>query len=166
MNTYHATPYDMSATGFYFGTFNEYCEKSKTHKNEYGQSVDEYDVQFVDGENYALFGALSVNQANLKQWFDEFENLEGHELIGATYLASYMGYDMDEVLTHLDDVMIFEGSAKEYVFEYVDDIGLLDKMPDNLRFYFDFDAFTRDMIMSGDITEVTINNTNYIVWGV
>ena len=165
-NLYHATPYDMTAIGFYFRTYEEYLEKAKTHKNKYGDPVEEYEIQFLDGENYALFGALSVNQANLKQWFDEFEGLEGNELVSAIYLAEYLSYNMDDLKDSLDDVSLFEGTAKEYAYEYIDDTGLLNEMPENLRFYFDFDAFTRDMIMSGDITEVTINNTNYIAWGV
>ena len=86
-NTYHATPYDISAAGFYFKDYDDYNTQAATHKNEYGDPVEEYEIQFIDGDNYKLFSALSVNQANLKQWFDDYENLDGEEYIKAIYLA-------------------------------------------------------------------------------
>ena len=76
-NIYHATPYDISATGFYFSTYDEYIEKAAKHKNEYGDPVEEYEIQFIDGDNAALFKAVGVNQANLKDWFDRYESMDG-----------------------------------------------------------------------------------------
>ena len=71
-NLYHATPYDISATGFYFEDYDDYCKKPATHKNHYGDPVEEYEIQIIDGENVRLFNALNVGQASLKQWLDEF----------------------------------------------------------------------------------------------
>lgn len=51
MNIYHATPCDISATGFYFKTYEEYCQESKAHNNSYGQPVEKFEIQFIDGEN-------------------------------------------------------------------------------------------------------------------
>ena len=65
----------------------------------------------------------------------------------------------------LDDVCLFEGRSNEYAEEYIADSGLLDDMPENLRYYFDMEAFTRDMLLSGDINEVEIMGTTYIAWG-
>ncbi|MBL4836859.1 MAG: hypothetical protein JKY34_04710 [Kordiimonadaceae bacterium] len=44
-NQYHATPYDLSATGFYFSSYDEYTEKAAKHRNAYGDSVEEYETQ-------------------------------------------------------------------------------------------------------------------------
>ena len=97
-NTYHATPYDISAAGFYFQTHEEYLKQSASHRNEYGDPVEEYEIQFIDGDNYRLFGALGINQANLKNWFERFEELDGDDVIKAIYLAEDMGYAMDSIL--------------------------------------------------------------------
>ena len=113
-NSYHATPYDISAAGFYFKDFEEYTIKAAAHRNEYGEPVEEYEIQFIDGDNYKLFGALSVQQANLEQWFDDYEGLGGDELIKAIYLAEDQYCTIDEILDKLDDVMLFEGAAEEY----------------------------------------------------
>jgi hypothetical protein len=165
-NLYHATPYDISATGFYFKTYEDYTNQAATHRNEYGDEVDEFEIQYIDGDNYELFKALSVNQANLEQWFDEFENLDGEDLIKAIYLASDLNYDIGDILSSLDDVYLFEGTAEEYADDYLESTGTLDQIPENLRFYFDVALFARDMLWGGDISEVTIAGTDYIAQGV
>lgn len=162
-NTYFATPYDLSATGFYFTTYEEYNDKSASHRNEYGDPVEEYEIQFIDGDNCKLFAAIGVNQANLKQWFDDFEDLDGDDMIKAIYLADDMGYSTDRILDQLEGVMLFEGTAIEYAESYIEDTGLLDQMPENLQFYFDTEAFARDMILGGDITELEINSKTYVL---
>lgn len=43
-------------------------------------------------------------------------------------------------------------SVEDYAYEYVEDTGLLDGMPENLRCYFDYAAFARDMEVGGDVT--------------
>jgi len=165
-NSFHATPYDVSAKGFYFSTYEQWVERAAKHRNDYGEPVEEYEIQFIDGDSYELFNAIGVNQANLERWFTEFEELEGEDRIKIIYLLDHAGYNLENALDNIDDVSLFEGSAKEYVYDFIDSTGLLDQIPEHLRFYFDFDAFTRDMLLSGDITEVTINNTNYVAWSI
>lgn len=161
-NIYHATPYDISAAGFYFSTYEDYLEKSASHRNEYGHPVEEYEIQYIDGENSALFSAIGVNQANLKLWFEEFEHLADYDAVKAIYLAEHLGCTADEVLGHLDDVYLFEGTLLEYAESYIDDTGLLNEIPEQLRTYFDTEAFARDMVLGGDITEVEIMGRSWI----
>lgn len=163
MNTYHATPYDISATGFYFENHEEYLAKAEHHTNDYGDKVEEFEIQFIEGDNYELFKALEVSQGNLKLWFDEYEDLEGDDLVRAIYIAEYSGCETNEILSKLEDMRLFEGTATEFAEEYLEDTGTLDEIPETLRYYFDVERFANDMIMNGDIYEVTIMNTNYIV---
>ena len=162
-NIYHATPYDISASGFYFNTLAEYQEKSIKHRNEYGDPVEEYEIQFIDGDNYRLFGSLGVNQANLDKWFSDFEELESDSAIKAVYLSEDLGYAIDDILDRLDDVCLFEGTSLEYAEGYIEDTGLLDQIPENLRFYFDTEKFAGDMVLGGDIFELEIDGKNYII---
>ena len=55
-NIYHATPYDVSAIGFYFKTYDEYVEKAASHRNAHGSPVEEYEIQFIDGTDYIAWG--------------------------------------------------------------------------------------------------------------
>ena len=162
---YHATPYDLHAIGFYFSTYAEYAEKAAAHTNEFGRKVDEFEIQFIDGDNCALFNSIGVNQANLSQWFDDFEDLDIEDVVKAIYLSDYNGWDIDEILDQIDDVMLFEGTPLEYAEEYINDTGMLDEIPENLRYYFDTEAFARDMVLGGDVTEVEIDGTHYIASG-
>ncbi len=161
-NTYHATPYDISATGFYFSTLEEYRSRAACHRNEYGEPVEEYEIQFIDGDNAALFEAIGVNQANLADWFERFEDLDVHDAYRLVALIEHFGYRPDEALDRLDELHLTEGSAADYAERYLDDSGLMDQVPDSLRPYIDTDAFARDLLLNGDIIELEIDGTDYI----
>ncbi|WP_286800111.1 antirestriction protein ArdA [Oceanicaulis sp. UBA2681] len=162
-NIYHATPYDISATGFYFETLDECRERASRHRNEYGDPVEEYEIQFIDGDNYELFKAIGVNQANLPLWFDQFEDLDEDEAARAIYLAGYECIAPEEIIDRLDEVMLFEGTLLEYAEDYVESTGLLDQLPESLRYYFDVEAFARDMRLGGEVTELELGNRQWIV---
>lgn len=168
-NQYHATPYDISASGFYFTSYEDYQLKASNHKNQYGDPVEEYEIQFIDSDlpwcNGSLFKALGINQTNLETWFNDFEGMGMEDAAKAIYLSDYVGYDIADILDRLDDIVLFQGTAQEYAEDYIDDTGLLSSLPENLRYYFDTKAFAADMVMSGDVTEVQINNTDYVAWG-
>jgi hypothetical protein len=44
MTTFYAQPYDISATGFYFDTTEQFDAKIRTIKNDYGQPVEEFEI--------------------------------------------------------------------------------------------------------------------------
>lgn len=165
-NIYHATPYDISATGFYFSTYEEYKHKAATHKNEYGDDVEEFKIQLIDGNNCKLFEALNVDDNNLEKWFTDFEDMDDHDTIKAIYLSEYFGCNFDEILDSLDDITLFEGTAIEYAENYIEETGMLNEMPENFRCYFDYETFARDMILNRDINEFEIDGTDYVVWGI
>tara|TARA_E500000318_G_C3563484_1_gene214633 strand:+ start:738 stop:1238 length:501 start_codon:yes stop_codon:yes gene_type:complete len=164
-NTYHATPYDISAAGFYFSSYDDYLAKAADHRNDYGHLVEEFEIQFIDGDAFALFDALKVNQATLSTWFEHFEDLDEDDAHKAIYLASYEGCTMDQILERLDDVHLFEGTAIEYAESYIEETGLLDQIPEGLRFYFDVEAFARDLQLGGDITVIEIAGQSYVAQG-
>ena len=47
----HAQPYDLAATGFNFETAEEYGTKAAALQNDYGEPVEEFEIQF---EPYCL----------------------------------------------------------------------------------------------------------------
>ena len=162
-NIYHATPYDISASGFYFNSYEDYLAKLVSHTNDYGDPVEEFEIQFIDGDNYRLFEAVGVNQANLKDWFEKFESLDGDDAIKAIYLAEGRGYRLEDALDRLEDVHLFEGTAIEYAENHIEDNDLLSQIPENLRYYFDTETFARDMLLGGDIVELEVDSTQYII---
>lgn len=164
-NSYHATPYDINANGFYFSTLEEYQEKAEKHTNIYGEPVEEFEIQFIDGDYPGLFRELEINQANLNIWFEYFEELEEEKAIKCYYLSSDRGMTIEEIKEFdLDEIHLFEGTAKEYAENYLEETGMLEQIPENLRYYFDYDAFARDLVIGSDIAEFDApNGTRYIV---
>jgi len=37
-------------------------------------------------------------------------------------------------------------------------------VPESLKYYIDVDAFARDMLLAGDITEIDIMGATYVFW--
>ena len=63
----YAQPYDISAEGFYFRGKDEYEKKAKEARNSYGDPVEEFEIQFIDGGliDCKLAKAIDISQAKL-----------------------------------------------------------------------------------------------------
>ena len=61
------------------------------------------------------------------------------------------GYSLEDAIEKKDDVMIYYNcSNMEQVAEdYAEQVGLLNDIPESLRYYFDFEAYGRDMGFEG-----------------
>ena len=164
-NSYHATTYDINANGFYFSTLEEYKEKAEKHTNIYGQKVEEFEIQFIEGDYPELFRELGINQANLNLWFEYFEELEGEQAIKCMYLSLDRGMTIEEIKEFdLDQIHLFRGTAKEYAENYLEETGMLEQIPGNLLYYIDYDVFARDLVLGSDIAEFDApNGTRYII---
>lgn len=49
-------------------------------------------------------------------------------------------------------------TLEEWAEDYAEDTGLLDSMPESLRYYFDFERFARDCSINGDIVEMSVSD--------
>lgn len=72
MTTFFAQPYDISATGFYFDSFDDYQAKARASQNDYGQPIEEFEIQFIDGDDLdaAFADAFGINQANIARFIN------------------------------------------------------------------------------------------------
>lgn len=154
-SSYFAQPYNISATGFYFTDLEDYRAKAATAKDDYGMPVEEFEIQYIDGDDAALFRAVGVNQANLDEWFELLAYLEGNEdgKIIACHIATE-GYTMEELFSCCDDYSLYRGTAAEYAEEFVSDCH---QIPGNLAFYIDYERLGRDMVLEGSIAEIEYN---------
>jgi len=160
----HAQPYDLSASGFYFRSVEEYEHKSTNHKNDYGDEVEEYEIQFIDGDDLDcdLFKALSVHQGNFNHYFTACEDWDDDQKIKVIIAVGEAGYNFDPESDDPDgfDIDLYElDSLKELAEQFVEE-GLFGEIPENIRFYLDYDAIARDLGM--DYSEIRLNDTNYI----
>ena len=79
--TLYAQPYDISAMGFYFDSADDYAEKAKAARNDHGQPVEEFEIQFIDGEaiDAALAEAIGLHQGDITAFFEAIDSWDDHD---------------------------------------------------------------------------------------
>jgi hypothetical protein len=160
MNKFFANPYDTSATGFYFATFEEYQQKAAALTNSYGQPVEEFMVDFIDGPDAQLFNACGIDQSNLEFWFDSVECLEDFEKAALFYLVNANGQPVRDAVDNVDEVSLSQCDLLEAASELFDEC-YLSEVPGAVKAYIDYEAFARDCRLGGDMYEFTFNGETY-----
>ena len=159
----YAQPYDISASGFYFEDAETFATKSAALRNDYGQPVEEFEIQFIDGEaiDAALAKAIGLHQGDVAAFFEKIGEWEDHQKRCVIIAAGECGYqfgwqDSPDTL----DVDLYEmDSMRELAEQFVDD-GLFGDIPERVQFYIDHDAIARDLGM--DYAETEIAGTRLI----
>ena len=162
--TLFAQPYDITAIGFYFENFDDYKEKAKKLRNSSGQPVEEFEVQFIDGESIDcdLFNALEIHQGNIEAFFEACENWSEDEKIKVIIAVGECGYDFNLENDNPDqfDVELYEcDSLKDLAEQFIEE-GVYGEIPQNIRFYLDTELMARDLGM--DYSEIEIDSTKYV----
>ncbi len=55
-------------------------------------------------------------------------------------------------------------SLSDWVSDWLDETGELNAIPENLRNYFDYDAYARDLELGGDVFTVRHNGETWVFW--
>jgi hypothetical protein len=152
MTILHAQPYNIDACGFQFTSADEYTAKQSALRDRFGAPVEEFELQYLDGEDSQLFEACGINQCNLPTWFDDIESLDRQEKAALFYLVDQVGYRLNEALEKLADVRISECSLIDAATQLFDDC-YLSEVPEAVRNYIDYDAFANDCRLGGDMRE-------------
>jgi hypothetical protein len=117
---------------FYFRTVEEYQAKAAKAVNDCGFPVEEFEIQFIDGEGIdaALFKALGVNQCNFPQFLEACDAWDEHQK-RKVIIAVGCGYSFDLKSGAPDDleVDIYElDSPRDLAEQFVDE-GLFGEIP-------------------------------------
>lgn len=160
MTTLHATPYNRDASGFYFENATEYEAKATMHVDRFGNLVEEFEIQFIDGDDAELFEACGINQANLNVWFDDIEFLQDYEKASLFYLVGVAGYKLDQAIEKMNEPSIYQGDLLDAATVLFDEC-YLHTLPDNIKYYIDYEKFARDCELGGDMCEFEYAGTTY-----
>ena len=159
----YAQPYDISAEGFYFRDAEEYTTNAAALRNSYGQHVEEFEIQFIDGDalTFELTRAVGINQANFSHVLKCAEEWDEHETIAVIIAVGECGYDFRDSTAPDDfEVDIYRvDSMRDLAEQFVDD-GLFGDIPEHLANYIDFDAIARDLAC--DYSEAVIGGERLI----
>ena len=156
--TLFAQPYDISATGFYFETLEQYEARAAQARNDFGQPVEEFEIQFIDGEalDCALSQAWEINQASFPAYLDAADEWDEDRKRRYIIAVGECGYDHAEVADDPDhdgvDIYYLD-SLRDLAESFVEE-GLYGEIPDPLRFYIDYEAIARDLSVDFCETEV------------
>lgn len=155
--TLYAQPYDISAVGFYFTDADEYAAKAEKLRNDYGDPVEEFEIQFIDGDaiDSALARAIGLNQANFAQFLGYAEGWMECEKLVVIIAVGVCGFDFNDGDSPDDlEVDIYHvGSMRELAEQFVDE-GLFGDIPAHLTNYIDYDAIARDLSVDYNETEI------------
>jgi antirestriction protein len=148
MTQFYAQPYDITANGFYFESVEDYDTKASALRNDYGDAVEEFEIQFIDGEaiDCELAKAIGINQANLAQFFDCVEKWDEDEKRIVVIALGDCGYPFDPDMVPADyDIDIYPVESLNELAEQFVEEGLFGDIPKALENYIDMDAIARDL---------------------
>lgn len=120
---------------------------TEAHKDFYGEYeeyfITDYECDFMEINEYSNLEVLNEIAEQIES-LDEYEQ----EIVKALIDD---GYTLEQALEEKDNCYVYSGcnSMAEVAEQYAEETGLLDSIPENLRYYFDFEAFGRDMSFEG-----------------
>jgi antirestriction protein len=163
MTTFYAQPYDISATGFTFDTAEQFDAKISTIRNVYSQPVEEFEIQFIDGESIdaQLAEAIGINQANICRIIELIDEWSDDQKIRAIIAVGECGYSFDPVRFDPDhiDLDLYEiDSLRDLAAQFVDE-GLFGDIPERISMYLDYEIIARDL--GCDYAMISIDGSNY-----
>lgn len=67
-------------------------------------------------------------------------------------ILRYWFRDIEDLLDHKEDIIYYSdcSSMEDVAYYYIEETGMLSALPENLRYYFDYASFGRDMELEGN----------------
>lgn len=159
-----AQPYDISATGFYFASVEGYEKQSTRLLNSFGQPVEEFEIQFIDGDDLdaELFKAVGIHQGDIGAFLDVCNYWNTDQKRKVIIAVGECGYSFDLKTGDPDelDVDLYEMNSLRELAEHFVDEGLFGEIPESIKNHLDYDSIARDLGM--DYTQTVIGGTSLI----
>lgn len=120
--------------------------------------AEEYAIHDTDGIDVGEYTSLSDVAAiveRIEKLEDYFTGEDAEEIYAA--FCECFG-DPEKVEDVIEAYRGHYSSERDYAERFVEDAGYLDLIPDSLQFYFDYDAFARDLF----INDVVMSGRGYV----
>jgi len=163
--TLYAQPYDLDASGFYFDSFEDYEAKYNKNCNVYGQPVEEYMFDFIDGSaiDCDLFKAVKGGY-NLKAFFMVANTWEEYQKIPLiiAYEENITSEPFNEEVTSdmFEDIDIYyDMSFEDLAWDFIDN-GLFGDIPEDVKQWLDIEKMA--LSLSYDYNEISVGNYSII----
>ncbi len=99
----HALPIDISAPGFYFQNLEDFCYLAAKAVNACGDHVEEFEIQFIDGDpiDSELAKAFGLNQSNIRFFFEAADDWREDQKIKFIIAVGECGNDFDSITSNM-----------------------------------------------------------------
>ena len=118
------------------------------------EPAPEIELMFSDHEGIPDF---FIGESNIKDEFWSYMDCNMDDEVKAAYVEAKDRWDEEDCQSS------YIGQFRDYeeLAEYlVDDCGVVGEIPDNLKYYFNYEAYGRDIRLSGDVVE----ENGYFFW--
>lgn len=123
--------------------------------------ADESDPELMFQDYEDIPESLYSESAISSQIWDWLELDEDERIIADIYADVCVKFDIDKARD------CFAGKAdslEDWCAEFLEETGLLNQIPDNLRYYFDYAAYARDLELGGDVWTSRKGGFIYVFW--
>lgn len=125
--------------------FEEVKEKIGLDAEYEEYAIHDYELPFLIDE-YESIDRLN----DLYELIQEIENEPIYDELNE--IIEYWFNDIEDLLDHKDDIISYSdcSSMEDIAYYYIEETGILNALPENLRYYFDYASFGRDMELEGN----------------
>ncbi|OJG43011.1 antirestriction protein ArdA [Enterococcus gilvus] len=128
-------PIDLEEVAEKIGLDAEY-EEYAIHDYELPFHIDEY---------------TSIDHLN--DVYERIQEIDGSPVYDEiNEILGYWFKDIEELLDNVDDIICYSDcdSMEDVAEQYIEETGILNSLPENMRYYFDYSALGRDMEIEGN----------------
>ena len=131
------------------------CDESELDEvlERIGIDGEQYEEFFITDfeSDYGLTAGEYDNIHDLNEQAQQLADLDEWELDIISALLDN-GYSLENALDKYEDVIVYSDchDMTDVAYQYIEETGMLDSVPDNIARYFDYEAFGRDMSYDGE----------------
>lgn len=123
---------------------------------------EEYEETFITDYETDIDGVTVGEYDSIDDLNELSETLEGLDKYDLEVVEAMLseGYSLTEAIERKDDCVVWYGcnDMEDVAMQYCEECGILDSVPENLRCYFDYAAFGRDMRFEGHFVFTSAGN--------
>lgn len=130
----------------------------KHHYGSYGNEYEEFFITDYECDYMDIGEYESLDRLN--EIAEEVEGLQEYEQIVVKALMDN-GYDLEQAIEQKDDCIVYDDcdSMTDVAYRLMDETGDLDRIPEDLQMFFDYEAYGRYLETGG---EWIATDTGYI----
>lgn len=165
---FYANPYNTDATGFYFETYEEFTEKMEEAKDSFGNQVEEFMIDVIDGsrEELQLVEAIGISQGNIEEVIEFIDTSDENEWPTVFFLLDNNICDnLEDAKNNVNDYSVVKENLLDAATEIFDEcylcVGIPEEHRNSIQQYINYESFANDCKVGGDLVEFEFGGETY-----